>query len=90
MAFMLFGPLGSVSPIFQVFPKSGVDSIRKFHPLPSTLEGSKRFPLSNKTGLFFIGPKKPSGNFSGSDHESPPSLERINMPHQVDGLGPTL
>ena len=90
MALISCFPFGSVSPITHVFPKSGVDSIRKFHPFPSMLDGNNKFPFANNSGLFLIGPKNPSGNFSASDHVSPPSEERFNIPHHEDGCGPTL
>ncbi|MCY1462958.1 hypothetical protein D9M71_807900 [compost metagenome] len=79
-----------MSPIIHVFPKSGVDSIRSLQPSPSILDGHNKVPLLNKTGLFLIGPKNPSGIFLASDHVFPPSDEVLITPHHSDGFGPIL
>jgi hypothetical protein len=52
--------------------------------------GHINVPSLSKTGLFFIGPKKPSGNAFCADQVIPPSADVFIKPFQVDGLGPIL
>ena len=56
----------------------------------SVLDGQSSAPSGSSTGLFLIGPSMPRGRRAGSDQLRPPSCERISMPHQRRGLGPTL
>ena len=47
-------------------------------------------PFASSIGLFFTGPKIPSGSRRGVVHVLPLSLEVVRSPHQVCGLGPAL
>jgi hypothetical protein len=53
-------------------------------------DGQSSAPSSSSIGLFLIGPRMPRGRRTGGDQLRPPSLERVSMPHQQRGLGPTL
>src|SRR6266487_3422289 len=86
------------SVLFHVLPKSVVISKCTFHPSFSVLDGQINFP-STKTGLFFIGPRKPAGNASLALHVFPcPTLsfrralsfDRIIQPVHPPTLGPIL
>jgi hypothetical protein len=54
------------------------------------LEPATIVPSASWIGLFLIGPRMPSRRRRGSVQLSPPSVDAVTMPHQVEGLGPTL
>src|SRR6185295_4313950 len=78
----------------QVVPASAVRSKCTRHLLgrsgDSVLLGAISVPSSNRTGLFLIGPRMPSGNRRPSLQVRPLSRDVRTIPHQVCGLGPTL
>src|SRR5688572_9504722 len=78
----------------HVLPRSLVRSKWICHPgctpSRSVLEGHRIEPSGSATGLFLIGPRKPSGRRCGGDHVLPPSAEVVISPHQLRGSGPTL
>ena len=47
-------------------------------------------PSAISIGWFLTGPMIPSGNGSGSAQVRPSSEDRVNIPRQLDGEGPTL
>ena len=59
-------------------------------PSCSELEGQSSVPSASRTGLARIGPRIPSGRRWAFDHVFPPSPDFISIPHQRDGVGPTL
>jgi hypothetical protein len=59
-----------------------------FQPPFSVLDPQINVPSSSITGLFFVGPKKPSLSRLAFDQLLPPSPDRIIIPHQECGLGP--
>ena len=71
-------------------PWSAVRSRWQRQNSASVLDGQSSAPSGSSTGLFLIGPRMPRGRRSGADQLRPPSCERISMPHQRRGLGPTL
>src|SRR5438874_54348 len=83
-----------VSIFFHVLPPSFDASkcTRQFglSLLFSVLDGQRMVPSANSTGLFLIGPRKPSGRRRASLQVLPSSVLVRNMPHQDLGSGPTL
>src|SRR5487761_1591413 len=59
-------------------------------PGDSVLDGQSNSPPANSIGLFLIGPSTPSGRRCGFDHDLPPSVDDMSIPHHELGAGPAL
>src|SRR5262245_10044208 len=81
----LIGPV-----LCHVWPRSAVRSKWARQPLSSVLDGHSSSPPSSSIGLFLMGPRTPFGSRRASLQVFPPSVEVLSMPHQAEGLGPTL
>ncbi len=86
------GPFPTGPSFVQVAPASRVSSkcVRQPSGVPSVLEALSQTPSANSNGLFFTGPRMPSGKRRGALQVAPSSADTTTIPHQRLGDGPTL